>query len=217
MQGLRNTVPYLENFNVSAERHMYAFDTNGSRFIFLDTGGYISPAGWGADSKPGYDAQMKQLKAWLNNAQSRDIKQVFISLHKPPFCKAGHGHLDAKQNIHETIKPFATDKDQPLSITVFSGHVHSSELYYKDQVRYMVLGGGGADQVYSTIKCESSDPYCQNELYWRDQPRGMEFNYLEVVVKGGDVSFKLNRWRPDSATPYESCLIDERMGISGCE
>jgi hypothetical protein len=45
----------------------------------------------------------------------------------------------------------------------------------------------------------------------------MEFNYLNVAVDGDDVNFKLNRWRPDSATPYQTCLIDKRMNISGCE
>lgn len=113
--------------------------------------------------------------------------------------------------------PFATDSKNPLEITVFSGHVHSSELYYQDGIRYLVLGGGGADQVYSTLDCAESDPYCQNELYWRRQPRMMEFNYLSVAVNGNRIGFTLNRWRPEGATPFQTCLIDERMKISGCD
>lgn len=219
MEGLRNTVPYLQKYyNVTANQHMYSFDFNDSRFIFLDTGGYKPAGGWGADSKPGYDEQMEALRELLKNAQQENIKQVFITLHKPPFCGAGHGHLNATEsptikyrNPHATLVPFAND----ISITVFSGHVHSSELYYKDKIRYLVLGGGGADQVYSTV-CADDDPFCQDELYWRGAKREMEYNYLNVVVNGAEVKFELNRWRPDAKTPKQTCLIDSQMKISGC-
>jgi hypothetical protein len=217
LQGLRNTVPYLEDLGVSADRHIYAFDYHNSRFIFLDTGGYDPPAGWGKDSKPGYDAQMKQLQDWLTEAQARGITHVFITLHKPPFCSAGHGHLAAQQNPHPLLARFANDPDRPLDLTVFSGHVHSSELYYRDGIRYLVLGGGGADQVYRTIDCAASDPYCQDELYWQGAKRMMEYNHLTVTVSGKDVGMVLERWRPEASQPYQRCVIDQAMQISGCE
>src|SRR5215469_18562517 len=33
-----------------------------------------------------------------------------------------------------------------LEIVVFNGHVHTTELYVVDGVKYLLLGGGGAEQ-----------------------------------------------------------------------
>jgi len=217
MEGLRTTVPYLQPYGVGAERHIYAFDYNNSRFIFLDTGGYDPPAGWGNDSKPSYYQQMQELQNWLNDAQQKGIGHVFVSLHKPPFCSAGHGHLDVSKNPHPILAHYANDPRHPLDVTVFSGHVHSSELYYQDKVRYLVLGGGGADQVYSTIDCAASDPYCQGELYWHGEKRSMEYNHLIVTVDGKNIAFALERWRPEAAHPFQRCLIDASMQVSACD
>ncbi|MEJ2201468.1 MAG: hypothetical protein P8X63_10725, partial [Desulfuromonadaceae bacterium] len=80
-----------------------------------------------------------------------------------------------------------------------------------------VLGGGGADQVYRTIDCAASDPYCQDELYWQGAKRMMEYNHLTVTVSGKDVGMVLERWRPEAFQPYQRCVIDQAMQISGCE
>ncbi|MDH3349032.1 MAG: metallophosphoesterase [Desulfobulbaceae bacterium] len=215
MKGLRSTVPYLKKLKVTADNHMYTFDYSGSRFIFLDTGGYNPPAGWSDDSKPNYTDQMTQMTIWLAEAQKKNISHVFIALHKPLFCSAGHGHLSADKNPHNILKWFAAAKDHPLDITVFSGHVHSSEMYYKDNIRYMVLGGGGADQVYSVNECAKDDQYCQDELYWAGKKRVMEYNYLTVAVDDYDIFFKMNRWRPQ-ANGFETCIIDKQMNMK-CE
>lgn len=211
MRGLLTTVPYLTELDVSTSRHIYSFDYSGSRFIFLDTGAYPPKDDWSPSSNPGFVAQMAELRRWLRAAQDKHIEHVFISLHKPPFCGAGHGHLLSEHNPHPYLIPFATDPSRPLDITVFSGHVHSTEMYFKDTIRYLVLGGGGADQVYRVNPCDPSDPYCQGELYWHGESRRMEYNYLTIAVNSEDIAFKLYRWRPDAATPYQTCLIDKEM------
>lgn len=213
MAGLLNTIPHLQKLKVSADNHTYFFDYEGSRFIFLDSGGYPPPAGWGLDSKPGFFEQMTLLKGWLADAQDKHIDHVFIALHKPPFCGAGHGHLSADKNPHPYLKLFAEDERQPLDITVFTGHVHCTEMYLKNKIRYLVLGGGGADQVYRVNPCEQTDPYCKGELYWHGERRRMEFNYLTVAVDGKDVAMKLHRWRPGTAAPRQTGLIDKEMKV----
>ena len=213
MRGLLSTVPYLGKLDVSADRHIYSFDYGGSRFIFLDTGAYPPKDDWSPSSRPGFARQMAELRRWLRDAQDTHIEHVFIALHKPPFCGAGHGHLFSEHNPHPYLVPFATDPSRPLDITVFSGHVHSTEMYFKDTIRYLVLGGGGADQVYRVNACEASDPYCQGERYWHGESRRMEYNYLSVAVDNADIAFKLYRWRPGGATPYQTVLIDKGMNL----
>ena len=118
--------PYLKKFGVSDKRLIYKFDYSGARFIFLWTGkyDYRQPSGWDA-TRPVYEAQMAELKQWLDEAKSNGIKKVFISFHAPAFCRAGMGAIPEAQNPHKMIASYAKD----LDIVVFNGHVHTTELY----------------------------------------------------------------------------------------
>jgi hypothetical protein len=56
-----------------------------------------------------------------------------------------------------------------MEIVVFNGHVHTTEMYDVDGVKYLLLGGGGAEQDpilpgRSTIKVPADYP---SELYWK--------------------------------------------------
>src|SRR5262249_15433283 len=86
VEGLLTAFPYLKNFGVSDKRLIYKFDYNGVRFIFLWTGkyDYRAPSGWDA-TRPAYEAQMKELKQWLDEAKAAGTKKVFISFHAPAF------------------------------------------------------------------------------------------------------------------------------------
>ena len=86
---------------------------------------------------------MKQLKAWLDEAKANGTKKVFISFHAPAFCRSGMGPIPEAQNPH---KDDCRGRQRTLDIVVFNGHVHTTELYEVDGVKYMVLGGGGAEQ-----------------------------------------------------------------------
>lgn len=59
--------------------------------------------------------------------------------------KNPRGAMAVRLTPNAILKPFS----RTLDITVFSGHVHSTEAYLKDGIRYFVLGGGGADQAYT--------------------------------------------------------------------
>jgi hypothetical protein len=204
VQGLLQAFPYLKQLGVSDKRLIYTFDFNGARFIFLWTGkyDYRSPSSWDAD-RPRYEAQMTELKGWLDGAKSAGIRKVFIAFHAPAFCRSGMGPIPEPQNPHGVIASYAKD----LEIVVFNGHVHTTELYEVDGVKYLLLGGGGAEQDpilpgRTSIKVPAGYP---PDLYWKGQPPKEEYNYLLVDVQPEQqTKFTLNRFRPWAAKPFES-------------
>jgi len=202
VEGLLKAFPYLKQFGVSDKRLIYKFDFNGARFIFLWTGkyDYRSPSSWDAD-RPKYEAQMKELRQWLDEAKAAGTRKVFISFHAPAFCRSGMGPIPEPQNPHKVIASYAND----LDVVVLNGHVHTTELYEVDGVKYLLLGGGGAEQDpilpgRTSIKVPADYP---PELYWQGQPPREEYNYLLVDVQPGQkTKFTLNRFRPWSAEPF---------------
>src|SRR5262249_9917786 len=94
-----------------------------------------------------------------------------------------------------------------MEIVVFNGHVHTTEMYDVDGVKYLMLGGGGAEQDpilpgRTTVKVPADYPA---ELYWKGQPREEEYNYVLVDVRPGEkTKFKLQRYRPEAPRPFES-------------
>jgi len=202
VEGLLSSFPYLKKFGVTDEQLIYKFDFNGVRFIFLWTGkyDYREPTAWSA-TRPAYEEQMKQLKAWLDEAKAAGTKKVFISFHCPAFCRSGMGPIPEDQNPHKTIAAYAKD----LDIVVFNGHVHTTEQYEVDGVKYLLMGGGGAEQDpilpgRTSIKVPADYP---PDLYWKGQPPKEEYNYLLVDVQPGQkTKFTLNRFRPWSAEPF---------------
>jgi Calcineurin-like phosphoesterase len=202
VEGLLSAFPYLRQFGVSDKRLIYKFDFGGARFIFLYTGkyDYRSPSAWDA-TRPAYEGQMNELKQWLDEAKAAGIRKVFVSFHAPAFCRAGMGPIPEAQNPHKILASYAKD----LEIVVFNGHVHTTELYEVDGVKYLLLGGGGAEQDpilpgRTSIKVPADYP---PDLYWKGQPPKEEYNYVLVDVEPGQkTKFTLNRFRPWSAEPF---------------
>ena len=147
---------------------------------------------------------MVQHKKWLDDAKAKRIKNVFITFHAPVFCRAGMGPIPEVQNPHKIIASYAKDMD----IVVFNGHVHTTELFQADGVKYFVLGGGGAEQDpilpgRTTLPALPAD-YPEDQ-YWKGAPPREEYNYLHVdVTPGKPTKFTIVRYRPQSAEPYAS-------------
>jgi hypothetical protein len=204
VEGLLASFPYLKKFGVSDKQLIYKFDFADVRFIFLWTGkyDYRDPTGWGA-TRPAYEEQMKQLKVWLDEAKAKGTKKVFISFHSPAFARSGMGAIPQAQNPHKTIAAYAKD----LDLVVFNGHVHTTELYEVDGVKYLLLGGGGAEQDpilpgRTHIKVPDGYPLDQ---YWKGESPKEDYNFVHVDVKSGQpTKFTLNRFRPWSAKPFAS-------------
>ena len=202
VQGLLASFPYLKDLGVTDKHLLYKFDFQGVRFIFLWTGKYdlLVPSAWDA-TRPSYQAQMTQLKTWLNEAKAQGTKKVFISFHYPTFCRFGFGGIPEPDNPHKIIASYAKD----LDIVVFNGHVHTTELFQVDGVKYLVLGGGGAEQeptLPGTTKVHLPAGY-PADLYWKDDLPEEEYNFVHVEVQPGQPTrFTLHRFRPWSATPF---------------
>ena len=202
IEGVLSAVPYLKKLGLSADRLVYKFDFNGARFIFLWTGkyDYRSPTSWDA-TRPSYEDQMKQLRQWLDEAKSTGSRKIFVTFHNPAFCRSGMGAIPEAQNPHKVLASYAKD----LEIVVFNGHVHTTELYEVDGVKYLLLGGGGAEQDpilpgRTHIKVPADYP---PDLYWKGQSPKEEYNYVLVDVQPGQkTKFTLNRFRPWSAEPF---------------
>ncbi len=202
IEGVLSAVPYLKRFGVSADQLVYKFDYAGARFIYLWTGkyDYRSPSKWDA-TRPTYEEQMKQLRTWMDEAKAAGTRKVFITFHNPVFARSGLGAIPDDQNPHKVIAPYAKD----LEIVVFNGHVHTTELYEVDGVKYLLLGGGGAEQDpilpgRTSIKVPPGYP---PDLYWKGEAPKEEYNYVLVDVKPGQTTkFTLNRFRPWSAEPF---------------
>ena len=88
---------------------------------------------------------------------------------------------------------------------VFNGHNHTTEIYDVDGVKYLMLGGGGAEQNpilpgQTSIKVPADYP---PDLYWKGEPPKEDYNYALVDVEPGrKTKFTLNRFRPWSAEPF---------------
>lgn len=198
LDGLLSTVPYLSEMGFTLENRVYMFDFEGCRFIFLDTGDmdYLNPSDWGG-KYPGFQEQMAILTEWLQEAIEIGSRQVFITFHNPAFCQSGFGPLPTEHNPHSYIKTFASD----LSITVFNGHVHTTEIYEVDGIQYLVLGAGGGEQQHEKIPQSEDYP---EEMYWKGNQRVEDYNYLLVQVNIDGLNMHLNRYRPEADTPYET-------------
>jgi hypothetical protein len=202
IDGVLSTVPYLKQLGVTPQRLIYKFDFNGARFIFLWSGkyDYRSPSQWDGD-RPKYAEQMQQMREWLDDAKARGIHKAFITFHYPVFARSGMGAIPAPDNPHTLIAPYAKD----MEIVVFNGHVHTTELYDVDGVKYLMLGGGGAEQDpilpgRTMIKVPADYP---PELYWKGQNREEEYNYVLVDVQPGQkTKFTLQRYRPEAVQPF---------------
>jgi len=204
IEGTLAAVPYLKNFGVTPERLIYKFDFKDVRFVFLWTGkyDYRSPSQWDGD-RPVYAEQMTRLRQWLDEAKDKGMKKTFIVFHYPVFCRAGLGPIPEPDNPHTVIAAYAKD----MEVIVFNGHVHTTELYDVDGVKYLLLGGGGAEQDpivpgRTSLKVPADYP---PELYWKGRPPLEEYNYVLVDVEPGEkTKFTLTRYRPGSAEPFAS-------------
>lgn len=202
IQGTLAAVPYLKKLGVTPQRLIYKFDFNDVRFIFLWSGkyDYRSPSFWDAD-RPKYAEQVAQLQQWLDEAKAKGINKAFIAFHYPVFCRSGLGPIPEPDNPHKVIASYAKD----IELVVFNAHVHTTELYDVDGVKYLLLGGGGAEQDpilpgRTSIKVPADYP---PDLYWKGKPPREEYNYVLVDVEPGQKTrFTLSRYRPGSAAPF---------------
>jgi hypothetical protein len=206
-QGFLATFPYLKELGISTDRLIYKFDFQGVRFIFLWTGPYDTraPTAWTATT-PSYDEQMKQLGQWLDEAKTVGARKVFVTFHTALFSRSGMGGMPESQSPHRLLASYAKD----LDIIVLNGHVHTTELYALDGVKYLVLGGGGAEQdpiLPGRTHLDVPADYPPDQ-YWNSESPREEYNYVLVDVQPGHpTKLTINRLRPQTAEPFTSAEL----------
>ena len=86
---------------------------------------------------------MKQIAAVAGRGQGRG-HQARPSSPSTTRCSPGRasGAIPAPDNPHKVIAAYAKD----MEVVVFNGHIHTTELFDVDGVKYLMLGGGGAEQ-----------------------------------------------------------------------
>ena len=210
IEGVLSAAPYLTKLGVTSERLIYTFDFRDTRFIYLWTGraDRFAPSGWDA-TRPVYQEQLAQLITWLDEAKAKGIKNVFVVFHNPVYNRSGFQPIPEDTNPHATLASYAKDFAE---LVVFNGHVHTTETFDVDGVKYIVLGGGGAEQdpiLPGRTAIPRPEGYPQ-DLYWQGQPPKEEYNYIVVEVTPGKPSvFRLNRFRPWSSEPFEDVTLFE--------
>jgi hypothetical protein len=144
---------------------------------------------------------MKQMQQWLDEAKAKGIKKAFITFHYPVFARSGFGAIPAPDNPHKLIAAYAKD----MEVVVFNGHIHTTELFEVDGVKYLLLGGGGAEQDpilpgRQKFKVPADYP---PDLYWKGEPLQEDYNYVVLDVKPGEkTKMTLHRFRPGSSEPF---------------
>ena len=140
-------------------------------------------------------------KHHATRAKANGIRKTLIIFHYPVFARSGLGPIPAPDNPHKVIASYAKD----MEVVLLNGHVHTTEIYEVDGVKYLMLGGGGAEQDpilpgRTSIKVPADYP---PDLYWKGKPPMEEYNYVLVDVEAGQkTKFTLNRFRPWSAEPF---------------
>ncbi len=170
-----------ENYTKLFGPPYYSFDYKNTHFVFLD-----SSRGW-AEKEAIPKEQYEWLEGDLKNAQG---KRILVFSHIPPVDPRTYKDKNNIPDIPEEEKPgiferLMNDYSQYKSLnhgfpdpeegakfeklmtkykvdTVFLSHIHSYFSYVKDDVRYVISGGGGAellttDSYYHFLRVKVTD------------------------------------------------------------
>ena len=207
LDGFFGAFPYLRRLGLTDQNLTYKFDYGGARFIFLWTGRYDAhdATGWSA-TRPTFEEQMTRLRGWLDEAKAAGTRKIFIVFHNATFANSGMGPIPEAQNPHKTIAPYA----KQLDIVVLNGHIHTTQLYQVDGVKYLVVGAGGAEQdpILPGRTTNGVPAGYPQELYWKGAPPLEEYNYIRITVRPRHpTTFTLVRFRPSSAEPFATVKL----------
>ena len=120
----RMTAPFT-----SGNKDYYAFDKANCHFIALDVDEH-APYGPSSD-------QYKWLVKDLAQAQ-KAAKHIFVYFHVPPYSIGSHGSdLEVRKTLCPVFEKYGVR-------IVFNGHDHNYYRTRRNQVEYIVSGGGGA-------------------------------------------------------------------------
>jgi hypothetical protein len=158
----------------------------------------------GSDQRKWLDGQLKGL--------SPETKFVIISLHHPPVAdfqtKINVSHNPRPNEIAlrdylESIAPQLHAK-----VIVSAGHIHNYERFLRNDVTYLVSGGGGAKPV--PVDRAPDDLYQSNDF--------PNYHYVKFVLTGNTLHARMYRLAdPEAATPSwemrDEFMIDAKPSV----
>lgn len=158
---------YFQRFPRINQQRWYAFTHTNCAFIVLDSN-------FADLSKE----QIKQETGWLGETVAKyqadkDISFIFAFFHHPPYTNG----------TQKFVPIFA--KSSKIKF-VFSGHVHTYERFRKDQINYIVTGGGGAPLLADTLnsgQLRFNDEYDKTET----KPRGYHFCLMSITANSAEL------------------------------
>jgi predicted phosphodiesterase len=110
---------------VSGSPHYYSFDYGLAHFVCLDTNLLLD------------GGSPEQEAALMDDLAANTKPWTFVFFHHPPFSSGSHGDYEI---VKTTWVPIFEQYDVTM---VFTGHDHIYDAYLKDDVYYIVTGGGG--------------------------------------------------------------------------
>lgn len=147
---------YFDYFSLpNTDERYYAFDYGNCRFIMLAVEGYAVGHEYGPKTRTPMDEGSPQYE-WLRKTleQSQEKTWRFVFCHQSPYASGLEGGYTPSQ------KTFVPLFEQYKVTAVFSGHDHFFEYSEKDNVSYVITGGGGG--AVSTLQPDlRHNPYSQ--------------------------------------------------------
>ncbi len=130
---------YFDYFSLPNEdEHYYSFDYGNSRFIVLAVEGYAVGHEYGPPTRTPMDPgspQYEWLKKTLESSQEKAWRFVFF--HQGPLASGLEGgYTPARTFLVPLFEQYGVS-------AVFSGHDHNYEVSVKNNIAYVVTGGGG--------------------------------------------------------------------------
>jgi hypothetical protein len=157
---------------------------------------------------------------WINaqlDAMPAEIDYIFFAMHRAPITAL----TGPKDDVH-TPRKMETDLSQLLEkrqkttrarMIVISGHVHNYERFRRQDVNYIVSGGGGAKPAKFFPHRDPGDLYPQNPLYGKSDPADEDqFHYCVFTVDHSKLSFQMMKLVSKANTvsfePRDSFVMD---------
>jgi 3',5'-cyclic AMP phosphodiesterase CpdA len=130
----RNNPQFYDFFQVRTP--YYSFDWGQAHFTILN-----SDLGNAALSRSAREQFWTEQTRWLEQDLERSQKAAFrfVAMHHPPFTA-----VKRRQGGNREVQALVPIFEKYRATVVFGGHDHNYQHHFKDGVRYVVTGGGGA-------------------------------------------------------------------------
>ena len=177
-------------------------ELRGQRWYATDLGGTIRILSLDSASSLLAGSEQRQ---WIEQQLAtlpRTAEFVLISLHHPPVAdiqtrlRVDHNPRPNEIALAEYLKEVAATAS--VRFVVVAGHIHNYERFLRDDVVYLVSGGGGA--VPYEVERTPADLYQTNEF--------PNFHYVKLSIRDGTLTGEMYRLDEASAIPPHFTLKD---------